>query len=116
MGADGEQEMSTNGTDEPGRGGGAFALGAMIGAALGAVVGLLWAPRSGTETRAMIKEKGEDTAETLKTRGEEMAATAREKGEAAKGQLESTLSRGSDDGDIADDDYLNTATDWGSGP
>jgi hypothetical protein len=65
----------------------------------------------------MIKEKSDETADTLKARGEELAVAAREKGESAKGQLEATLSRGSDDeAAIGDDDYLNTATDWGSGP
>jgi gas vesicle protein len=36
---------------------GKFAAGILVGAALGAVVGLLWAPRSGRETRGMIKEE-----------------------------------------------------------
>ena len=38
-------------------GAGKFALGAFIGAALGAVGGLLFAPKSGKETRADIAKK-----------------------------------------------------------
>jgi gas vesicle protein len=114
MAADGEQMAGESNDGESGRGGGAFALGAMLGAALGAVVGLLWAPRSGAETRAKLKEKGEETADTLKAKGDELADAAREKGETARAGLEAKLS--GDDEEIGDDDYLNTASDWGSGP
>jgi gas vesicle protein len=38
---------------------GKFALGALLGAAIGGVVGLLTAPKSGKETRADLKVKAE---------------------------------------------------------
>lgn len=37
-----------------------FALGALLGAAAGAIVGLLTAPKSGKETRAELAGKAED--------------------------------------------------------
>ncbi|MBS1253980.1 MAG: hypothetical protein MAG451_03036 [Anaerolineales bacterium] len=40
------------------RGGNYFALGAIVGAALGAAMALLFAPQRGDETRATLKEKG----------------------------------------------------------
>jgi hypothetical protein len=39
------------------RSGNYFALGALVGAALGMAIGLLFAPRPGEETRAVLKEK-----------------------------------------------------------
>ena len=50
---------------------GKFALGAAVGAALGAVGGLLFAPKSGKETRADIAKKaGEAKDFTVKKAGE----------------------------------------------
>lgn len=40
------------------RGGNYFALGAIVGAALGAAMALLFAPQPGEETRAVLKDKG----------------------------------------------------------
>ncbi|MCL1876472.1 YtxH domain-containing protein [Candidatus Saccharibacteria bacterium] len=48
-----------------------FAMGAVFGAAVGVVAGLLTAPKSGKETRADIKEKaGEAKDFTVKKAGE----------------------------------------------
>jgi gas vesicle protein len=44
--------------DESERGGNYFALGAIVGAALGVAMALLFAPRPGEQTRAVLKEKG----------------------------------------------------------
>ncbi|MBN1369132.1 MAG: YtxH domain-containing protein [Dehalococcoidaceae bacterium] len=40
--------------------GAAFAMGILAGTAIGLAVGLLYAPRPGTETREMLKEKTDD--------------------------------------------------------
>jgi gas vesicle protein len=46
-----------------------------MGAVIGAAVGILYAPHSGTETRAMLKEK----AEHAKEKAEEVVTEAKEK-------------------------------------
>lgn len=43
----------------------AFAIGALAGATAGGVVALLFAPKSGTDTRAFIGEKLEDLNDTV---------------------------------------------------
>lgn len=55
---------------------GKFFLGALIGAAAGAVAGILFAPRSGEETRKMIGDKAKDYTEKGKEalyKGKEIA-------------------------------------------
>jgi gas vesicle protein len=63
---------------------GAFLIGFVVGGLTGAVVALLFAPQSGEETRALIKEKSielkdkvEVTAEEAYARAEQIAADAR---------------------------------------
>lgn len=52
-----------------------FAIGFILGAAVGVAIGFLYAPQPGRETRALLKEKAERAAEKAK----EAAAEAREK-------------------------------------
>lgn len=63
---------------------GAFLVGFIVGGLTGAVVSLLFAPQSGEETRALIKDKSielrdkaQHTAEEALARAEELAADAR---------------------------------------
>lgn len=44
--------------EESERGGNYFALGAIVGAALGMAMAMLFAPQPGEKTRAVLKEKG----------------------------------------------------------
>jgi len=68
---------------------GKFLLGALIGAAAGVVVGILFAPRSGKETREIIGEKAKEYSE----KGKELI----QKGtKAAKGKIKQTADRISD--------------------
>ena len=63
---------------------GAFLIGFVVGGLTGAVVALLFAPQSGEETRALIKEKSielkdkvEVSAEEAYARAEQLAVDAR---------------------------------------
>ena len=91
---------------------GAFLVGFIVGGLTGAVAALLFAPQSGEETRALIKDKSielrdraqitaeeaiaraeaaaaeararaDELAKQLKARGEEVVATAKERGKGA---------------------------------
>jgi gas vesicle protein len=57
-------------------------LGAMglltVGAIIGATVALLLAPRTGDETRELLREKGTDWARQARERGAELARRAQE--------------------------------------
>ena len=65
---------------------GSFLVGFIVGGLTGAVVSLLFAPQSGEETRALIRDKSieirdqaADTAETALARAEAAAAEARQR-------------------------------------
>lgn len=53
---------------------GKFMAGALVGGAVGAAIGMLLAPRSGAETRELIREEFE-------TRSRDVADSVREKGD-----------------------------------
>ena len=56
----------------------------LAGLGIGAVVALLFAPRSGKETRDMILQKAEDGADFVKTKGEEIRKQAEDAVEKGK--------------------------------
>jgi gas vesicle protein len=67
---------------------GAFLVGFIVGGLTGAVVALLFAPQSGEETRALIKDKSIElrdkaqvSAEEALARAEQLAADARTRAE-----------------------------------
>ena len=49
-----------------------------LGLGLGVAVGILFAPKSGTETRELIKEKADEGKEYLKRRSDELKGSATE--------------------------------------
>lgn len=49
-----------------------------LGLGLGVAVGMLFAPKSGEETREILKQKADEGADFLKRRGEELRETASE--------------------------------------
>jgi len=55
-------------------GGAGFGIGLLVGAAIGVAIGFLFAPRSGSETRQLIKEK----AEVARGKATDVARKARE--------------------------------------
>lgn len=60
-----------------------FALGALLGAATGVVVGMLTAPKSGKETRADLKVRADDA----KKRADKAMADAKVKGQQVYGDV-----------------------------
>ena len=44
----------------------AFSVGLILGLAVGAALGFLFAPRSGEETRELVKDKADDVSGTVK--------------------------------------------------
>lgn len=50
----------------------------VAGLAVGTTLSLLFAPRSGSETRALIGERARESRESLETRGREMLDRSRE--------------------------------------
>ena len=61
-------------------------LGVMVGLAAGALVGVLLAPESGTETRKKISKKGQAYADDLKTKFNDFMDGFMEHVESAKGE------------------------------
>ncbi len=76
---------------------GRFLGGILIGGALGAIIGLLLAPRSGHDTRELIREDLEDrldkSVEGIRNRADEVklkAENLRERGQSIVTELEET--------------------------
>jgi len=69
-------------------GGSGFAIGLIVGAALGLAIGFLFAPRSGTETRQLLKEKAEATREKAAAAARKVRETAGEAVKRARAKME----------------------------
>jgi len=66
----------------------------LLGLGVGVGIGMLFAPKSGQETRDMIKNKAGDSADYLKQRGTEFRQTANDwvdKGKEAMGKQKDNL-------------------------
>ena len=55
-----------------------FLVGFIIGTIAGVAIGLLYAPKSGKETRALLKQKASDVTEKIRGSGKETEKKARE--------------------------------------
>jgi gas vesicle protein len=68
--------------------------GILLGATVGAVVGILFAPDKGSETRKMISDSTNDLGDNLKTKFSEMTDSIKEKFESIKGDANEILQKG----------------------
>ena len=69
--------------------GASFAIGFIIGAVVGVAIGFLYAPKPGSETRALLKEK----AEKAREKAGEVAEKAKEAAVKAEKRVEEKLGR-----------------------
>lgn len=67
-------------------------LGVLVGMAAGAVLGILFAPDKGSETRRKIVEAGEDYADAVKEKFNQMVDNVNEKFEKVKDDVEKGVS------------------------
>jgi gas vesicle protein len=68
--------------------------GVLIGAAAGAILGVLFAPDRGSETRRKISEKGTDLAGSLKNKFNDFVDSVAEKFQGTKDEAESIAEKG----------------------
>ncbi len=81
-----------------------------LGLGLGVAVGVLFAPKSGAETRQLLRSKAEEGADYVKRRGTELrdtAADALDKGKQAVSRHKDNLSAAVEAGKAAYRDALN---------
>jgi len=63
-------------------------IGALAGIAVGALIGVLFAPDSGTETRKKITKKSKDTTDSLKNKFNEIVDNISERFDKSKAGAE----------------------------
>jgi gas vesicle protein len=66
----------------------------LLGLGLGVAAGILWAPRSGEETRQYISDRAEESAEYLKSRTQEGKDYIRQRTDDLKGSATDLYERG----------------------
>ena len=66
-----------------------FGIGLLVGAVVGGVIALLYAPRTGKETRQLIKDKATEAGDVIKEKTDEVMDTVKEAASEAsrKGQV-----------------------------
>lgn len=78
-------------SDNSSNSGFAFLAGVVIGAAVGAVAGLLFAPATGEEMRGRLVDKSKDLADELQDKFEDLKETVTEALEDVKGAAQTKL-------------------------
>jgi len=74
----------------------AAAAGIVIGVAIGGVLGILFAPRSGEETRHELKDKAEQALDELREAAGELSERARDLAAKTKDNLNQSIEAGKD--------------------
>jgi gas vesicle protein len=81
--------------------GGAFLAGAILGGLIGTITGILIAPRSGRETRRLLKksadalpEIAEDLSTTVQLQADRFSESARQNWQDTLGRLKETIAAG----------------------
>ncbi|MBM3126355.1 MAG: YtxH domain-containing protein [Chloroflexi bacterium] len=95
---------------------GAFLVGFVVGGLTGAVVALLFAPQSGEETRAMIKDKSIELRDRAATSAEEVIARAEAAAAEARSRAEELAREVRDRGKTALDAIRKTKKESGEAP
>lgn len=73
---------------------GKILVGAMAGLAVGTILGVLYAPDKGSNTRKKIADKGHDLADDLKSKYKEFADSVTEKFHSAKNDIQELAENG----------------------
>jgi gas vesicle protein len=73
---------------------GKIVIGVLAGVAVGALLGVLFAPDKGSETRKKLAKKGEDSVEALREKLDELIKGFAEKIETAKAEAGEVLDKG----------------------
>lgn len=91
---------------------GKFVLGTLVGGAIGAVIGILLAPRSGSDTRDLIREefthRYNDSVDTVKTKADELKTKARKLSEDLEETGRRTVNKFQDRGAAAEHTEAST--------
>jgi gas vesicle protein len=98
--------------DNEGGGGGSFVMGLLTGTVLGAGLGMLFAPKSGSELRSQVAEQAGNLANTASEgyrKASEAAGSWAEKGRDAYDRARDAVGRGADEAQR----YVREATSQG---
>ncbi len=79
--------------------------GIIIGAAVGAALGILFAPDSGKETRKKIAKKGTDLGDTVRNKFNELGEVLQEKYESIKKDAANMMEKGKAEKEDATKNY-----------
>ena len=79
---------------------GKFLAGFIVGGAIGAVTGILLAPKSGEETRSLLADgakdvikRADDTVKEIKSKADDVVSDMQRKGEEIKEKLQDMINR-----------------------